>query len=144
MHGRPQDHPAEPPQSNKIGTTAASSAGVSIRWWAAKPVRNTAAMAVTQQLARVTTEYLNFCRQAAEVSPDANPHWDPPRADRIDLDWSPEPLRRLLQLARFGPAAVAALERSTNGDALIDVSCLDHDDAVGTFGPPPRAVSPPR
>ncbi|MFJ4900838.1 DUF1877 family protein [Streptomyces sp. NPDC088727] len=99
-------------------------------------------MAVTQQLARVTTEYLNFCRQAAEAAPDVNPQWDPPRADWIDLDWSPAPLRQLVKLAKVGPAAVAALERSTNGDALIDVSYLDHDDAVGTFGPPPRAVAP--
>ncbi|MEV6212541.1 DUF1877 domain-containing protein [Kitasatospora sp. NPDC051914] len=99
-------------------------------------------MAVTQQLARVTTEYLNLCRQVAEASPDANPQWDPPRADRLDLDWSPESLRRLFQLARVGPAAVSALERSTDGDALIDVSYLDHDDAVGTFGPPPRAIGP--
>ncbi|MFE2936864.1 DUF1877 family protein [Streptomyces sp. NPDC059278] len=99
-------------------------------------------MAVTQQFARVTTEYLNLCRRAAEVSPDATPQWDPPRADWLDLDWSPESLRQLLQLAKVGPVAVAALERSTNGDALIDVSYLDHDDAVGTFGPPLKAVAP--
>ncbi|WP_405406684.1 DUF1877 family protein [Streptomyces sp. NBC_01104] len=99
-------------------------------------------MAVTQQLARVTTEYLNFCRQASQASPDANPEWNPPRADWIDLGWSPESLRRLCQLARVGLAAVAALERSTYGDALVDVSYLDHDDAVGTFGPPPRALAP--
>lgn len=85
---------------------------------------------------------LEFRRQAAEVSPDANPQWDPPRADWIDLDWAPESLRQLLQLAKVGPAAVAALERSTIGDALVDVAYLDHDDAVGIFGPPPRAVAP--
>ncbi|MEW1892986.1 DUF1877 family protein [Streptomyces sp. IBSBF 3010] len=99
-------------------------------------------MAVTQQLARVTTEHLDLCRQAAEVSPDANPQWDPPRADWIDLDWSPGPLRQLLQLAEAGDAAVAALERSTRGDTLPDVSYLDHEDAVGSFGPPPAAVAP--
>ncbi len=60
-------------------------------------------MALTQQFARVTPEYLDRCRATALDSAGASPGWDPPEADRLDTDWAlwgssntaarPEPIR---------------------------------------------------
>ncbi|WP_409235759.1 hypothetical protein [Streptomyces sp. PA5.6] len=46
-------------------------------------------MAVTQQLARVSAQYLDTCRTSAATSPDGDHRWDPPAVDVLDLDWAP-------------------------------------------------------
>ncbi|MFF4515105.1 hypothetical protein [Streptomyces mirabilis] len=43
-------------------------------------------MALTQQFARVTPEYLARCRGSALDSPGAAPHGDPPPDDVLDTD----------------------------------------------------------
>ncbi|MFI8179337.1 DUF1877 domain-containing protein [Actinacidiphila glaucinigra] len=99
-------------------------------------------MAVTQQLARVTEEFLARCRTAARESPDGDPGWDPPREDVLDLDWAPASLKRVCRAAGAAAPALAAPERALDGDPEVTVAFLDHPEAVGVFGPPPGAVAP--
>ncbi|MFF7214223.1 DUF1877 domain-containing protein [Streptomyces sp. NPDC008238] len=99
-------------------------------------------MAVTQQLARVTEEFLARCRDAARESSDADPGWDPLREDVLDLDWAPATLLKVCRAAGVAAPALAALDRALNGDPAVDVAFLDHPDAVGVFGPPPAATAP--
>jgi len=96
-------------------------------------------MAVTQQLARVTGEYLEACRRAAAASVDADPGWNPPAVDRPDLNRAPAMLSHAAA-AGTAPALRQALDRSCGGDPVPDVSYLDHPEAVGLFGPPPTAL----
>ncbi|MDN3027301.1 DUF1877 domain-containing protein [Streptomyces sp. S.PB5] len=103
-------------------------------------------MAVTQQLARVPAEYLVACRTSAEAPSDADPRWDPPSADVLDLDWAPALLERVCELADLDATHLDALRRATDGDpagdTAIDVGFLDvppYD--IAPFGPPPRALS---
>jgi len=99
-------------------------------------------MAVTQQLARVPAEYLAACRQSAGTSTDGDPHWDPPPADVLDLDWAPAMLERVCELAGLDGAHLDALRQATEGDAAIDLGFLNtHPHAIGPFGPPPTALS---
>ncbi|MES4907776.1 MULTISPECIES: hypothetical protein [unclassified Streptomyces] len=57
-------------------------------------------MAVTQQLARLSAEYLAACRTRAEGSFDGDHQWDPPTVDCLDLDWAPAMLERACEIAR--------------------------------------------
>ncbi|MFF8911444.1 DUF1877 family protein [Streptomyces olivaceoviridis] len=99
-------------------------------------------MAVTQQLARVSAEYLSACRQSADESPDGDPQWDPPSADVLDLDWAPALLERVSELASLDDVHHDAIRRATEGDTAIDLGFLNtppHD--IGPFGPPATALS---
>lgn len=99
-------------------------------------------MAVTQQLARVPAEYLAACRQSAGTSTDGDPHWDPPPADVLDLDWAPAVLERACELAGLDGVHLDALRQATEGDPAIDLGFLNtHPHAIGPFGPPPAALS---
>ena len=51
-------------------------------------------------------------------------------------------LEQLCQRARLEPRLVDALVRALNGAQDVDVSFLDHPEAVGIFGPPVRALNP--
>ncbi|WP_406277352.1 DUF1877 domain-containing protein [Embleya sp. NBC_00896] len=84
-------------------------------------------MAVTQQLARVSAEYLAACRQSAEESPDGDHHWDPPSEDWLDLDWAPSMLERACELTRLDAVRLEALKRATDGDSDIDLGFLNAD-----------------
>ncbi|MFJ4832472.1 DUF1877 domain-containing protein [Streptomyces sp. NPDC088747] len=98
-------------------------------------------MAVTQQLARVSAEYLSACRQSAGTSTDGDPHWDPSSADVLDLDWAPAMLERVCELAGLDGVHLAALRQATEGDSVIDLGFLNtHPHAIGPFGPPPAAL----
>ncbi|EME96727.1 DUF1877 domain-containing protein [Streptomyces mobaraensis NBRC 13819 = DSM 40847] len=99
-------------------------------------------MAVTQQLARVSGEYLERCRATAVARPDADPDWYPPVDDLLDLDWAPSPLIDVFGLAGVAPSTRAALVRALDGDPEVDVSYLRHPEATGCFGPPPTALAP--
>ncbi|MGW6912866.1 DUF1877 domain-containing protein [Kitasatospora sp. NPDC054939] len=81
-------------------------------------------MAVPQQLARVSAEYLAACRQSAAESPDGDHHWDPPSADWLDLDWAPSMLKRACELTRLNAVHLEALKRATDGDSGIDLDFL--------------------
>ncbi|GCE01015.1 DUF1877 domain-containing protein [Embleya hyalina] len=99
-------------------------------------------MAVTQQLARVPVEYLAACRRSAATSADGDPHWDPPSADVLDLDWAPPLLQRVGDLAGLDSIRMDALRRATDGDTAVDVGFLDtHPHEIGPFGPTPTALS---
>ncbi|KOU22722.1 hypothetical protein ADK52_20030 [Streptomyces sp. WM6372] len=99
-------------------------------------------MAVTQQLARIPAEYLASCRQSAVESPDGDPHWDPPAASILDLDWAPALLRRVCELGGLDDGHLHALRQSTEGDTGIDLGFLNmHPHAIGPFGPAPTALS---
>jgi hypothetical protein len=99
-------------------------------------------MAVTQQLARVSADYLAACRQSADESPEGDPFWDPPSADWLDLDWAPAMLERACELARLDAVHLAALRRATDGDTAIDLGFLNTDaHAIGPFGPTPSALA---
>ncbi|MFG3229301.1 DUF1877 domain-containing protein [Kitasatospora sp. NPDC048194] len=82
-------------------------------------------MAVTQQLARVSADYLVACRQSAEQSPDGDHHWDPPAEDCLDLDWAPSMLEQACELARLDAVHLDALRRATDGDTDIDLDFLN-------------------
>ncbi|WP_427164083.1 DUF1877 domain-containing protein [Streptomyces sp. C1-1] len=98
-------------------------------------------MAVTQQLARVPVRYLAACRRSAGTSADGDPHWDPPPADVLDLDWAPAMLQRVCELAGLDDAHLDALRQATEGDSAIELAFLNtHPHAIGPFGPPPTAL----
>ncbi len=99
-------------------------------------------MAVTQQLARVSGAYITRCRTSAAASPNADPEWDPPSEDWIDLDWSPRLLCDACELAGVDSPTLEALNCALNGDASVDVSVLSHPEATGGFGPTPTALTP--
>ncbi|GFE03788.1 hypothetical protein Scani_00560 [Streptomyces caniferus] len=104
--------------------------------------RDTAVMAVTKQLARISVEYLADCRQSASESPDGDPHWDPQPADVLDLDWAPILLERACELAGLDDVHLNALRQATDGDSAIDLGFLNtHPHAIGPFGPAPTALS---
>lgn len=98
-------------------------------------------MALTQQLARVTPQYLEQCRQNAAASPDEDPRWDPPQDDILDLDWA---IRGLVTFGRWAcieERNLAALERSiAGGDG--DVGFLDHPAVYDGFDVPPALLAP--
>ncbi|WP_327184161.1 DUF1877 domain-containing protein [Streptomyces sp. NBC_01334] len=100
-------------------------------------------MAVTQQLARVSAEYLADCRTRAEESFEGDHQWDPPAADCLDLDWAPAMLERACEIAGIGELHLAALRRATDGGVATDVGFLNaHPHAIGPFGPAPAALEP--
>ncbi|MBY8879146.1 YfbM family protein [Actinacidiphila acidipaludis] len=99
-------------------------------------------MAVTQQLARVTEEYLAACRRSASASPDGDPQWDPPSSDCLDLDWAPALLERAGEVAGLDPAQQEALVPATDGDAELDLGFLSAPPhGIGPFGPAPTALT---
>ncbi|MGW9431534.1 DUF1877 domain-containing protein [Streptomyces decoyicus] len=99
-------------------------------------------MAVTQQLARISVEYLADCRQSASESPDGDPHWAPQPADVLDLDWAPILLERACELAGLDDVRLDALRQATDGDSAIDLGFLNtQPHAIGPFGPAPTALS---
>ncbi|MEV6749428.1 DUF1877 domain-containing protein [Streptomyces sp. NPDC058322] len=98
-------------------------------------------MAVTQQLARIPAEHLAFCHKSAGESPDGDPHWDPPTADVLDLDWAPALLESVCELGGLDDVHLNALRHSTGGDTAIDLGFLNtHPHAIGPFGPAPTAL----
>lgn len=104
--------------------------------------RDTAVMAVTQQLARISAEYLASCRRSADASPDGDPLWDPPSAHVLDLDWAPFLLERVCELGGLDNVHRTALRQALNGDTAIDLAFLNtHPHAIGPFGPAPTALS---
>ncbi|MFD9575370.1 DUF1877 family protein [Streptomyces sp. NPDC059982] len=99
-------------------------------------------MAVTQQLARIPAEYLASCQQSAGESLDGDPHWDPPSADILDLDWAPTLLERVCKLGGLDDVHLNALRQSTEGDTAIGLGFLNTPPhAISPFGPAPTALS---
>ncbi|MFF8617301.1 DUF1877 domain-containing protein [Streptomyces sp. NPDC015350] len=99
-------------------------------------------MAVTQQLARVSGEYLDQRRTLAAANSDADPEWNPPADDWIDLGWAPGFLIDACELAGVDACTLEAFGRALDGAPDIDVSVLHHPEATGSFGPCPTALAP--
>ncbi|MEE1735793.1 DUF1877 domain-containing protein [Streptomyces sp. BE147] len=98
-------------------------------------------MAITQQLARVSAEYLASCRTRAAESSDGDHQWDPPAADSLDLDWAPAMLIRVCEIAGIDDSRLAALRQATDGGVVLDVGFLNaHPHAIGLFGPTPTGL----
>jgi hypothetical protein len=72
----------------------------------------------------------------------ADPSWNPPLEDLLDLDWAAGPLEQLFRFARLESRLLDALGRALNGAEDVDASFLEHPEAVGIFGPPVRALDP--
>ncbi|MFF0738874.1 DUF1877 domain-containing protein [Streptomyces sp. NPDC004111] len=99
-------------------------------------------MALTQQLARVAPHYLEQCRQAAAVSPDGDPHWDPPHGDTLDLDWAIWELLRFYRRMRPDEQHIRLLQRAIDGDPGSSISFLDHPEVHDGFDAPPALLAP--
>ncbi|MFB9365107.1 DUF1877 family protein [Kitasatospora albolonga] len=99
-------------------------------------------MALHQQLARVSTEYLDACRRAAAASADGDPGWGPPSEDEIDLDWAAWGLGNYLRWAEGDPELIRTLERSLDGDDPSAVRYLDHLEFYDRMGEPPALLVP--
>lgn len=98
-------------------------------------------IAVTQQLARVSAEYLASCRMRAAESSDGDHQWDPSAADSLDLDWAPAMLARVCEIAGVDDSHLAALRQATDGGVMLDVGFLNaHPHAIGFFGPTPTGL----
>ncbi|MGH1555263.1 DUF1877 domain-containing protein, partial [Streptomyces sp. L7] len=72
-------------------------------------------MPLTQQFARVTSEYLDRCRASAPAWSDASPGWD--------------------------PQVIALLDRAVTGDPDGDAEFLNHEKIYDGFGDPPRLLT---
>ncbi|WP_053849797.1 DUF1877 family protein [Streptomyces sp. NRRL B-24085] len=99
-------------------------------------------MALTQQFARVTPEYLERCRATALDSPCAAPGWDPPPADLLDTGWAVWGLIRHCRRSGADPGTPALLDRAVSGDPDAAPGFLDHPDVHDGFGDPPRLLGP--
>ncbi|GAA4236338.1 hypothetical protein GCM10022254_45710 [Actinomadura meridiana] len=99
-------------------------------------------MALTQQLARVTLEYLGLCRETALSAVDGDPHWDPPDGDTLDLDWAIWELLTFYRCMRPGDRSISVIERSIEGDTRDEIGFLDHLSVYDGFGDPPALVTP--
>ncbi|WP_416963409.1 DUF1877 family protein [Streptomyces sp. Agncl-13] len=99
-------------------------------------------MALTQQFARVTNEYLDTCRTSALDSSGGSPGWDPPDGDLLDTGWALWGLIRYCRSTGADPQLTALLDRAVSGDPGGDVGFLDHDEVYDGFGDPPRLLAP--
>ncbi|WP_328392369.1 DUF1877 family protein [Streptomyces sp. NBC_00390] len=99
-------------------------------------------MALTQQLARVSPQYLVQCRAAAARSSDGNPDWDPPAEDTLDLDWAIWGLIWFCQRMQVEGQRIRVLRRSITGDQGGDVGFLDHPEVYDGFDSPPAVLAP--
>jgi len=99
-------------------------------------------MALTQQFARVTLEYLERCRASALDSPGAAPGWAPPAEDLLDTDWAIWGLIRWCRSTAAAPDLAALLDRAISGDPGSDVGFLDHDEVYDGYETPPRLLAP--
>ncbi|WP_327405600.1 DUF1877 family protein [Streptomyces sp. NBC_01288] len=99
-------------------------------------------MALTQQFARVTPDYLDRCRTSALTSPGASPGWDPPDGDLLDTGWALWGLIRYCRSTGADPEVIALLDRAVSGDPDEDAGFLDHDEVYDGFGDPPRLLAP--
>ncbi|MFK4122885.1 DUF1877 domain-containing protein [Streptomyces longwoodensis] len=99
-------------------------------------------MAVTEQLARISAEYLAQCRRSADASKDGNPLWTSPSADILDLDWAPSLLKRVCELGRLDDVHRSALRQALDGETAIGLAFLyTHPHVITPFGPAPTALS---
>ncbi|MFI6014744.1 DUF1877 family protein [Streptomyces sp. NPDC051243] len=99
-------------------------------------------MALTQQFARVTPEYLERCRASALDSPGAAPGWNPPPDDLLDTDWATWGLIAYCRSTGVDRDLIALLDRAVSGDLGGDIGFLDHDEVYDGFDGSPRLLGP--
>ena len=78
----------------------------------AGPVRKDSSMAVTQQLARLTTDELARCRRSVDALHQLCSFELREPGEYLDLDWSPRALQRAAVLAGLPDELVTAIERA--------------------------------
>jgi hypothetical protein len=99
-------------------------------------------MALTQNLARVSHRYLEWCRGAAASAPDGDPRWNPPEEDILDLDWAVWELLAFYRRIQPDSPHISILERSIRGDSHDAVAFLDHPEVYDGFDGPPALLAP--
>ncbi|WP_406166332.1 DUF1877 domain-containing protein [Streptomyces sp. NBC_00996] len=99
-------------------------------------------MALTQQFARVSPEYLAQCRESALGSPGAAPGWAPPSRDLLDADWALWGLIWYCRKTAAHPRLVDVLGRALTGDPGGDIGFLDHDEVYDAVADPPGLLAP--
>ncbi|MEU3840270.1 DUF1877 family protein [Streptomyces sp. NPDC028635] len=99
-------------------------------------------MALTQQFARVTPEYLERCRQSALDSPGAAPGWDPPASDLLDTGWASWGLAAYCRSTGADPALADLIDRAVSATFGQTAGYLDHDEVYDGFTDPPRVLDP--
>ncbi|POX47637.1 DUF1877 domain-containing protein [Streptomyces sp. Ru71] len=99
-------------------------------------------MALSQQFARVSPEYLERCRQSALDSPGAAPGWDPPASDRLDTGWASWGLAAYCRSGGADPAVAGLLDRAVSATYGQTAGYLDHDEVYDGFTDPPRVLDP--
>ncbi|MDZ5447287.1 hypothetical protein U2F26_32035 [Micromonospora sp. 4G57] len=87
-------------------------------------------MAVTQQLARLSPGQLAACCSSVEELNKLCSFELLPSSDYLDLDWAPNPLIRVFELAQVSTSIVVALQRGLDGDAEINPAYRDGEDTV--------------
>lgn len=96
------------------------------------------AMAVTQQLARLSREHLARCRESVEALDELCSFNALPSEDHLDLDWAPRPLKLAATLT--GDELVAAVREACSGGDEINAAYREFPAAV--FEHPVRALGP--
>ncbi|MER5381967.1 DUF1877 family protein [Streptomyces sp. NPDC002688] len=99
-------------------------------------------MALTQQLARVSLQYLDRCCGVAASASDGDPDWDPPDEDTLDLDWAIWQLLGFYRRMQPDAWQIAVLERSIRGDDSDPIAFLDHPGVYDGFDGPPALLTP--
>ncbi|WP_143234779.1 hypothetical protein [Paractinoplanes atraurantiacus] len=99
-------------------------------------------MAVIQQLARLSSDQLDACREVVEKLDDLCSFRLLPASDHLDLDWASAPLLRAFELARFPEPAAALLRHAIGGDSEINPAYRDVPDSI--FEHPVTALEPVR
>lgn len=99
-------------------------------------------MALAQQLARVSPQYLEQCRRTARLSPVGDPRWDPPADDTLDLGWAIWELLRFYRCMQPDARQIPVLQRAIDGDGDSIVSFLDHPEVYDGFDTPPALLTP--
>lgn len=91
-------------------------------------------LALAQQFARVTPEYLERCRASAV-------DWDPGTENLLDTGWAVWGLIRFGRASGAAPGTLALLDRAVSGDPDGDLGFLDHDGVYDGFTDPPRLLT---
>ncbi|WP_406364514.1 DUF1877 family protein [Streptomyces sp. NBC_00645] len=99
-------------------------------------------MALTQQLARVSQQYLDRCCGVAASASDGDPDWDPPDEDTLDLDWAIWQLLAFYRRMQPDAWQIAVVERSIRGDRSDTIAFLDHPGMYDGFDGPPALLAP--
>lgn len=87
-------------------------------------------MALTQQLARLTTGHLIECTSSVAALDDVCSFRGLPPADYLDLDWSPALLIQCAELVGVGTAVASRLRLATDGVREVNPAYRDAPETI--------------